>query len=92
MVGTTLRVLAHPTAPSKRLLRTQPLGETLGIDEAAGVAAVADLALAFKSLDLEADHAALYCCDFSRDTHRSPNQRRAEMAISTSVPTVIQPG
>ena len=59
MVG-TLR-FAHPTAPSKRLLPCKPLRKHLGIDEAAGVAAVADLALALKSFDLEADHAALYC-------------------------------
>ena len=44
------------------------------------MATVAGLALAFKSLDLEADHAALHRDDFSRDTHGRADQRRAEMA------------
>ena len=44
------------------------------------MAAVADLALALESFDLEADHAALYRYDFSRDPHGRADQRRAEMA------------
>ncbi len=44
------------------------------------MAAVADLALAFEGLDLEADHAALHRDDFCRDPHRRADQRRAEMA------------
>ena len=44
------------------------------------MAAAADLALALKSFDLEADHAALYGYDLSRDPHGRANQRRAEMA------------
>src|SRR5438270_149051 len=66
--------------PKKRLLRAKPLRKHLDIDKAAGVAAVADFALALEGFDLEADHAALYCYDFSRDAHRRADQRGAEMA------------
>ncbi len=44
------------------------------------MAAVADLALALESFDLEADDAALHCHDLSGDTHRRADQRGAEMA------------
>ena len=80
MVGTAQGAFAHPTAPSKRLLPRKPLRKRLGIDEPAGVAAVADLALALEGFDLEADHAALHRDDFGRDPHRRADQRRAEMA------------
>ena len=79
MVGTAC-AFAHPTAPSKQLLPRKPLRKHLDIDEAAGVAAVADLALALEGFDLEADHAALHRDDFCRDPHRRADQRRAEMA------------
>ena len=58
----------------------KPSGETLGIDEAAGVAAVADLALALEGFDLEANDAALDRDDFGRGPHRRADERRAEMA------------
>ena len=46
----------------------------------AGVAAVADLALALKSLNLEADHAAFHRDHFGRGPHGRPYRRGAEMA------------
>ena len=83
---------AHPTAPSKRLLPAKPLHKHLDIDEAAGVAAVADLALALESFDLEADHAALHRDDFPVTRTVAPTSDAPRWRISTSVPTVIQPG
>src|SRR6476659_843551 len=79
MVGTALRAFAHPTASSKPLPR-KPFRKRLGIDEATGVAAVADPALALEGFDREADHAALYGYDLPRDPHGRADQRRAEMA------------
>ena len=64
----------------RQLLRTQSLRKRLGIDEAAGVAAVADFALALEGFDLEADDAPLHRNDISRDAHGRADQRRAEMA------------
>jgi hypothetical protein len=78
-----------------RQLLTQPLRKRLGIDEAAGVAAVADLALALEGFDFEADDAALHRDDLSRGSHRrtvAPTSDATRWRISTSVPTVIQPG
>ena len=63
-----------------RLLHAEPLVKRLDIDEAAGVAAVADLALALKGLDLEADHAPFHRDYFGRGPHRGADQRGAEMA------------
>src|SRR6202158_2677272 len=42
------------------LPRTKPLGECLGTDEAAGVAALADAALVVEGFDLEPDQPALH--------------------------------
>ena len=44
------------------------------------MATVADFALALEGFDLEADDAALYRKDFSRDAHGRADQRCAEMA------------
>ena len=44
------------------------------------MAAVADLALALKGLDLEADHAAFHRDHFGRGPHRRADRRGAEMA------------
>jgi hypothetical protein len=58
----------------------------------AGVAAVADLAFALESFDLEADHAPLYGYDLSPVTRTvAPTSDAPRWRISTSVPTVIQP-
>ena len=69
-----LRMSSRSYFPASRFVKR------LDIDEAAGVAAVADLALALEGFDLEADDAALHGDDLSRGPHRRADQRRAEMA------------
>ena len=60
--------------------RPQPLVESLDIDQAAGVAALADAALAVEGLDLEADHPALHRDHLRRGPHGGADRRRGEMA------------
>ena len=93
MVGTSFKTrFAHPTSSELQLLPRKPLRKHLDIDQAAGVAAVADLALALEGLDLEADHAALYRDDLAVTRTVAPTSDAPRWRISTSVPTVIQPG
>ena len=73
-------ILIRMKSGTRALLRPEPLVKPLDIDEAAGVAALADLALAFEGLDLEADHAALHRDHLCRGPHRRADQRRREMA------------
>src|SRR6266851_9553606 len=74
MVGTA------QSAPLPTLPRSKPLVESREIDETARVAALADLALAIKSLDGETDHPALHRDHPRRGPHQRADRRRAEVA------------
>ncbi|MEA2820615.1 MAG: hypothetical protein QOJ86_2619 [Bradyrhizobium sp.] len=62
------------------MLRAEPLLETGYIDQAARVAALADPALAFERLDLEADHPALHRDHPRRGPHQCSDRACPEMA------------
>ena len=59
--------------------RAEPLVETLDIDEAAGVKALADLAFAVEGGDLEAEDAALDRDHLRGGAHGGADRRRGEM-------------
>src|SRR5260370_41804635 len=74
MVGTA------QNAPLPTLPRPKPLVEGREIDQAARMAALADLALALKSFDLETDHPALDCDHPCCGPHQRADRRRGEVA------------
>ncbi len=88
-----LRMAALPEADEKpALLPAQPRVKARDFDQAAGVAAVADAAFLVEGFDFEADHAAFDRDHLRRGAHRAPTSVAARWRISTSVPTVTQPG